>query len=140
MGGRGFTISRGPGVNRQVIRKSHQRRHVSSVHLSDHDLLLGGRHAANIENLRPTGARAHDSWQCHRTMLCLPSAVELLLQDGRSVEEMAVSGRQTLECSTVQQEDVDNVHCPRLGRSLKKHTRWAWSKERHRAAKWRHLR
>lgn len=34
------TISRGPEVNRQVIRKSHQRRHVSSVHLSDHDLLL----------------------------------------------------------------------------------------------------
>lgn len=58
------------------------------MHLSDHDLLLGGRHAANIESLGPTGARAHDSWQCHRAMLCLPSAVELLLQDGRSVKEM----------------------------------------------------
>lgn len=62
---------------------------MSSVHLSDHDLLLWRGHATNIESLRPAGARAHDSWQCHRAVLRFPSPVELLLQDGRPVEKMA---------------------------------------------------
>ena len=63
-------------------REPHQRGHVAAVHLPNHDLLLRGGHAANVEGLRPAGAGAHHSRQRHRTMLHLPGAIELLLQDG----------------------------------------------------------
>lgn len=68
-----------------VPRKPHQRGHVASVHLPNHDLLLWWGHAANVEGLRPAGARAHHGRQCHWAVLHLPGPVELLLQDGGPV-------------------------------------------------------
>ena len=66
----------------RVPVKPHQWGHVASVHLPNQDLLLRRGHAANVEGLRPAGARAHHGRQRHRAVLHLPGPVELLLQDG----------------------------------------------------------
>lgn len=77
---------------------------MTAVHLPNHDLLLWGGHAANIEGLRPAGARAHYRWQGHRTMFHLPGAIELLLQDGgpagnRSFGHCEVAAHMECQCA-----------------------------------------
>lgn len=46
-----------------------------------------GGHAANIEGLRPAGARAHYSWQRHQTVLHLPGAVNCCCRVGEPGEQ-----------------------------------------------------
>jgi len=53
---------------------------VSAVHLSAGDVLLGLRHGAHLEALRPAGPRAHDGRQRHGARLHPAHLVELLLQ------------------------------------------------------------
>lgn len=65
---------------------SHQRGHVSSVHLATGNLLLGRGHAAHLEILWTRGSGAHDGGQGHRAVLHLPHPVVLLLKDCRPRE------------------------------------------------------
>lgn len=53
------------------------------MHLPTRDLLLGLRHGAHLEVLRPTGTRPYDDWEGHRAVLGFIQLVELLLQKGR---------------------------------------------------------
>lgn len=71
-------------------RESHQRGHVSSVHLPHSDLLLRSGHGAHVKSVRPTDrARAHDARQCHWSMFHSAHTVKLLLQDSRPVHMQA---------------------------------------------------
>lgn len=67
--------------HREPFCCSHQRRHVSTVHLTHRDLLLRGRHGAHAEGLGADGARADHPWQRHWTVLRPAHAVKLLLED-----------------------------------------------------------
>ena len=67
--------------SRQQWGHSYQRRHVSSVHLTTGNLLLGRWHAAHLEIFRTRGSGAHDGRQGHGAMLHLPHPVTLLLKD-----------------------------------------------------------
>lgn len=62
---------------------TNQGRHVSSVHLSAGDVLLGLRHGAHLEALWTSGTGTHDGGQSHRARFHLPHPIELLLQEGR---------------------------------------------------------
>lgn len=62
---------------------THQRGHVSSVHLPCGDLLLCRGHRAHIEGVRAADGPGPDyPWQRYRAMLHATHPIELLLQDG----------------------------------------------------------
>lgn len=70
-------------MNIIAVARSHQRGHVSSVHLSCGDLLLSRGHGAHVERIRASyRPRAHDARQRHRPMLDSTHPIKLLLEDG----------------------------------------------------------
>lgn len=80
---RGVIQEGGGKSSREPIdcRCSYQRWHVSTVHLTHGDLLLGRRHGAHAERLGADGAGADHSWQRHWTVLGPAHPVKLLLED-----------------------------------------------------------
>lgn len=61
---------------------SYKRRHVSAVHLTHRDLLLGRWHGAHAERLCANGAGTDHPRQRHRAMLHPAHTIKLLLKDG----------------------------------------------------------
>lgn len=59
----------------------YQWRHVSSVHLSAGDMLLGLRHGTHLEALRSSSTWAHDGRQGYWACFHLSHSVKLLLQE-----------------------------------------------------------
>lgn len=68
----------------------YQWRHVSSVHLSTCDVLLGLRHGAHLKALWPSRSWTHDGRQSDRARLHLTHLVELLLQNSGPGKKMAL--------------------------------------------------
>lgn len=61
---------------------THQRGHVSSVHLPCGDLLLRCGHSAHIEGVGAAdGPRPNYTWKCNRAVLHATHPVKLLLQN-----------------------------------------------------------
>lgn len=98
----------------------HKWGHVSSVHLASCDLLLRGRHDANVEGLGAAGAGAHHSRQRHGAVLHLPGPVKLLLQDGGPGKthptqrhckscSLSSSSSRVLNCTSQHLEKLENL-------------------------------
>lgn len=74
-----YTIKKKSSISFHI---SYQRWHVSTVHLTHCDLLLGRRHGTHAERLGADRARSNHPWQCHRAVLQPAHTVKLLLEDG----------------------------------------------------------